>query len=65
MNGNENKGFVPDPDFDEWDGNYIGIENAPPLRYHLQKILHYMTEQHKKLDDLTKQEIEMFRIAGR
>ena len=63
MIGNEY--LIPDPDFDEWVGTFIGIEDAPVLKYDLRKILHYMQKKKKKDTDLTEQEIEMFRISGR
>lgn len=63
MSGNES-GFIPDPDYDVWDGTYIGIENPPVLTHNLQKMLHYAEENNKSIMDLT-EEVEMFRIPGR
>ncbi len=57
--------IIPDPDFDGWDGTCIGVEDAPVLKYNLQKLLYYATENNKSVKELSQQEIEMFRIKGR
>lgn len=65
MSGNDTNGFIPDPDYDGWDGTYIGVKNPPILTHNLQKMLHYAEENNKSIMDLTEEETEMFRIPGR
>ena len=65
MNGENSHGFIPDPNYEGWDGVFIGIDNPPPLTHNLQKILRYMKSVGKTVDELTTEEIEKFRINGR
>ena len=57
--------IIPDPDFEGFDGIYIGSKegiNLPPNEIDFKRIIKYMKTNNKEFQDLTPEEIEMFKF---
>ena len=57
-----NDNIIPDPEFAEFNGSYIGVPNAPKLTHNLQALVRYMEETKKAYSDLTQEEIDNFKL---
>ncbi len=61
----EYKDYIPDPDYEGFDGVYVGdrnMLNPPPLNYDLSAMCEYMRKQNKRFEDLTEEEVERFKL---
>ncbi len=57
-------GVIEDPNFSGFDGLYIGVntEEISDVKYNIGAMCKYAQKERKKLSDLTKEEIEKFKI---
>ncbi|HRR75979.1 MAG: hypothetical protein IKI56_05760 [Ruminococcus sp.] len=57
--------IIPDPDFEEFDGIFVGSKDGttlPPNNIDFSKIIPYMKVNKKSISDLSPEEIEMFKF---
>ncbi len=58
--------ILPDPDFEGFDGIYVGSKEtafqAPPIEIDYPALLNYMRSLGKSFDELTQEEIEKFQF---
>ena len=58
--------LLPDPDFPEFDGVYVGDKENPYklqlFPYHIPSLSRYAQEQGKNISELTAEECEQFRV---
>jgi hypothetical protein len=57
--------IISDPDFEEFDGVYVGSKDGtvlPPNEIDFAKIIKYMKTKNKSFQELSPEEIEMFKF---
>lgn len=57
-------GVIPDPDFEGFDGLYIGVDESEisNVKYNIGAMCKYAESKNKSLSELTEKEIEKFKI---
>lgn len=64
VGGNRLMGVIEDPNFSGFDGLYIGVkeDSISDIKYNIGAMCKYARKEGKKLSDLTREEIEKFKI---